>query len=169
MDNWQKELGRTQNRPGNQRGGRTGGGRGGQYTQREQLSPECLFDTFYNEAGNLKEEIFYKNPKSLAILFSREGYKSSAFRQLFNSYQKIIIKLKGGRFDFDKAREQFDIFFAEKVVRQNKRKGDRNKPLLPQIVFDFIDKHRELARKNEREMVGLFQYIKNIYCNFEGN
>ena len=167
MDDWQRKLGSSHNRPINQKKGKTGGGRGRQYDSRAQLPAECTFDSFYNEEGNLKEEIFYKNPESLAKIFAREGYKSSAFRQLFNSYQRIITKLNDGTFDFNKAREQFDIFFTEKVVRQNKRKGDRNQPLLPQIVFDLINRHKDLARKSDKEMIGLFQYIKNIYCNFD--
>jgi len=125
-------------------------------------------DSFYNSNGCLKEELFYKNPAELASRFQIEGLKSSALRNIYNSYLKFALRLKDGRISFEKAKEQFDIFFEERIVRQGNRKGSDNKPLLPQGVISFFEKHKSIARKDEKQMLGLFRYLTNIMCYFKG-
>jgi len=118
----------------------------------------------------MKEDIFYGCPEKVARLFEQAQYKSSAFRNLFNAFQRFAFKLKmrDETMSFEKAKEEFGTFYTQHVVRQHNRTDSRNNPLLPDIVLDFIKKHRDLARKNREEMLGLFQYLTNVYCYFEG-
>ena len=170
MDDWKKKLGKSFNRPQptqqQQRQGRNHDQPRGSTT----IPAEYIVkDSFFNSEGNLKEELFISNPKEIARLFVENELNSNALRHLFGSYQRFATKLRDKRIPFDKAREQFQIFYAERVIRQNKRKDSRTKkPLMPDIVVDFIDKHKELALKNEKEMQGLFRYLTNILCYFEG-
>ena len=169
MPDWKDQLSSKFNRSvpppqGNPHSGR--GPQGG--PERPNIDEFIITDSFFNPEGNLKHELFCDKPRNFAIMLVNERLKSTALRQIFNSYLKFAMKLRDGRITFDKAREQFDIFYTERIVRQNNRRDSNNKPLLPDIVVEFVNRHKELAMRNEKEMLGFFQYLKSILCYFQG-
>lgn len=168
MDDWKKKLGDAHNRPNPDSRQNRPNDRGMQRGVSAVPAEFIFTDTFYNIDGNIKEELFYNHPKKVAGLFESERLKSTALRQLFSSYLKFASRLRDGRISFDKAREQFDVFYTERVVRQNNRRDSSNKPLLPDIVVDFVNRHRELVRKDKKEMLGFFRYLTSILCYFQG-
>lgn len=140
----------------------------GQGKQRSaKLPPSFVFDTFYNrETGKLKDELFYDIPEKAAKLFKKEGLTSSSFRNLYQGLLSFILPLRDKRISFEEAREKFGIFYTERVVRQNNRnQGD--KTIMPDIVLEWFNRHRELAISSKEEMLGLFRFITSVLCYFE--
>ncbi|MEM3055048.1 MAG: cold shock domain-containing protein [Candidatus Bathyarchaeia archaeon] len=125
------------------------------------LPKECLFDTFYDSNGCLKEELFYQAPEKAAEILAQRGLKSNALKATYQAFSSFAIPLESGRIKFEKAKELFNTFFDERIVRQKKR-GIINKEL-----FHLFDSHKEVALRSEEEMLGLFRYIKNIVCYFD--
>jgi CspA family cold shock protein len=125
------------------------------------LPKEALFsETFYGEDGHLKQELFFTAPEALAGAFKGAGLKSSQFRQAYQAFLGFAGPLRDNRLSFDAARERFGVFYVERIVRQVER------GILPPVVKEFMDIHRDIALSAPKEMLGLFRYLKNVYCYF---
>jgi CspA family cold shock protein len=124
------------------------------------LPAECVFASFYNDQNQLDPRVFYEAPQCAASLFRRAGLKSSQFRQFYQGFLSFAGPLLDHRMDFATAKERFGVFYCERTVRQVERK------ILPAVVKQLIDFHRETALREERQMLALFRYITNIYCYF---
>ena len=125
-----------------------------------KVPDNLIFETFYNEGGKLRQELFFDAPQTLAKLFQSAGLKSTALRALYNGFLSFAAALRDGRIDFDTASERFGVFHVERVVRQAKRGH------LPPVVEDFMERHRALALSSRQEMLGLFRYVTNTLCYF---
>lgn len=126
-----------------------------------RLPKEVLFpETFYGADGQLRQELFFGAPESLAESFKRAGLKSSQFRQVYQAFLGFAGPLRDRRMQFNVARERFGVFYVERVVRQVER------GILPPVVKEFVDIHRETALREPKEMLGLFRYLTNVYCYF---
>lgn len=133
--------------------------------RRETRIPEdCIFNSFYGGNQKLRPELFYGCPKKLARLFGESDLKPTAFRRLYKAFQSFAIPLQMGskQEDFETAKERFGIFYTEGIIRQNKRN------VLPYIVVDFIDRHKDVILSSKQEMLGFFRYITSILCYFKG-
>jgi len=124
------------------------------------LPPECRFDSFYDDENHLHMRLFFEAPQAAADVFRRTGLKSTQFRQIYQGFLSFAGPLRDNRISFDDARERFGVFYVERVVRQVERK------VLPPVVKELVDAHRETALKETRQMLALFRYITNIYCYF---
>ena len=124
------------------------------------LPPECLFASFYDTQDHLDPRLFYEAPTAAAAAFKKAGLKSSQFRQLYQAFLAFAASLRDHRLPFPVACERFGTFYCERVVRQVEGK------VLPAVVKNLIDAHRQLALGNERQMLALFRYLTNIYCYF---
>lgn len=149
-----------------QKGARTGRGQGGEGKQQRgkrsavTLPDSVVFATFFDDEGKLRQELFFEAPQRVADLFQKGGYKPTALRRLYQGFQSFALPLRDGRMDFATAQEKFGVFYVEGVVRQF------NREFLPEVVKQFVDRHRELALSGKDEMLGLFRYVTNILCYF---
>jgi CspA family cold shock protein len=123
------------------------------------LAAECFFQSFY-EQNQLAQRVFFAAPQQAARVFRGAGLKSTQFRQLYQGFLAFAGPLRDRRMTFAAARERFGVFYCERIVRQVERK------VLPPVVKELIDAHREIAFREEREMLALFRYLTNIYCYF---
>ena len=162
MDQWKQDLSKATNRPVSGRDQRHDRSRSPQRPQTQSIPSDCIFDTFYidEKKTKLRQELFYGCPENLAKIFSRSQMKPTALRKLYSGMQIFITPLKNRRIDFEKALEQFGIFYTEGIIRQNKRK------VLPDIVVEFVNQHKQLILSSEEEMLGFFRYITSILCYF---
>jgi len=117
-------------------------------------------DGFYDPSGCLRMELFFEAPELAAECFRRAGLKATQFRMLYQSFLGFAAPLRDGRMPFEKARERFGVFYAERVVRQAER------GMVPPVVKAFIDRHRERILSSREEMLGFFRYLTNVYCYF---
>ena len=140
---------------------RGGSGTGGSHQQvalpRDVVFPGGFYDP---ETGCLRLELFFTPPEKAAECFRNAGLKSTQFRMLYQSFLGFAAPLRDGRLSFSKARERFGVFYTERVVRQVKRK------VVPPVVKEFIDLHRDIILSRKEEMLGFFRYLTNIYCYF---
>ena len=122
----------------------------------------CFFDTFYNEDGQYRDEIFYDAPTAAARILSdtRPKLTPTAYRAVYQGFLKFAGPLRDGRMKFAEARAHFGTFFVERIVRQHKRE------VIPRQLMDLFEKHKELALSSKDEMLGLFKYVTNILCFF---
>ena len=167
MDKRWEKLGRAVERPAHHQQQ----GKGDRFEKKNVRLPDVyVFDTFYKDSGFLKDELFYTNPPEIAKLFEEAEYTRSSFRNTFNAFQQFAynLKVRDDSMPFEKAKEEFGKFYTQSVVYQNKRTDSPEKKVMPDVVFDFIDKHRIVALKSREEMLGLFQYLTSVYCYFEG-
>ncbi|MCS7239420.1 MAG: cold shock domain-containing protein [Thermoguttaceae bacterium] len=125
------------------------------------LPPDCVFKkSFYDESGHLRQELFYHAAEKVADIFRRAQLKATQLRQLYNGFLSFARRLADRSISFEDAKERFGTFYCERIVRQHMRE------ILPAVVKAFFDEHRELALSSDREMLGLFRYLTNIYCYF---
>ncbi|MGQ9730347.1 MAG: hypothetical protein ACUVX8_03665 [Candidatus Zipacnadales bacterium] len=125
-----------------------------------RLPDDLVFDTFYDENGKLRKELFFQAPQKVADLFRRKQVTKASVRQLYQGLRSFVRPLQDKQIDFDTARERFSIFYVERIVRQVQRGF-----MLP-VVADVIERHKDLALSDEQEMIGLFRYVTNILCYF---
>ncbi|MCX7598518.1 MAG: hypothetical protein N2512_06565 [Armatimonadetes bacterium] len=130
---------------------------GGQQPPRE-LPAKFVLDSFYGPDGKLRQELFYDLPRELAKELARAGVSSKGLRSVFVAFQSFAGPLQAGRLDFPTAKERFNKMYVERVARQVGR------GMLPHLLQDFFDRHRDLALAAPREMLGLFEYLKNVFC-----
>ena len=163
MDDWQKKLAKTHNRPIDNRGHRQDRSRDKLGGPPPSIPSEYIFDTFYidEQKKKLRQELFYGSPEQLARIFVRSGLKPTALRRLYSYMQSFITPLKTGRIDFESAQERFGVFYTEGIIRQNKRK------IIPNVVVELVDKHKSLILSCKEEMLGFFRYITSILCYFD--
>lgn len=121
---------------------------------------ELLFETFYNDHGRLRMEIFFEAAQQAAQIFHQAQLKPHALRLLFQGFQSVALPLRDNTIEFEEAKERFGIFYVERVVRQHKR------GFLPDVVMQFMERHKNVALRNREEMLGLFRYLTNILCYF---
>jgi hypothetical protein len=154
-----------------QGGGRPQGpDRGGhQDRQTEQALPQqFVFDSFYDSNGKLRQELFFQSPQDLARLLAKQKLPKTnkplsmgQLRFLYMGMLRFAKPLNEGKLDWPTAREDFGHFYVQRVVYQAKR------GFLPQMLVDLIEKHRQLALSNPREMYGLFLYLKHLLCYYQ--
>lgn len=143
------------------RGDSRGGHPGSRTHAAGNTLPDALvFDSFYDEAGKLRLALFFERPAQVAALFGKAGLKPTALRAVYQGFLSFAGPLRDGRMDFPTARERFGVFYVERVVRQTNRK------ILPLIVLDLFEQHRDLALSSREELLGLFRYLTNILCYF---
>lgn len=123
-----------------------------------RLPDKFVLDTFYGPDGKLRQEIFYDLPRELAEELSRAGLSSKGLRSVFVAFHSFSAPLQAGRIDFPTAKERFHRMYVERLARQVGR------GVVPQMLQDFFDRHRDLALSDQREMLGLFEYLKNVFC-----
>lgn len=143
---------------GQQRSGQQRSQGGGSQQQQQGLPARFVLDTFYGPDGKLRQEIFYDLPRELAQELSRAGLSSKSLRSVFTAFHSFAAELEAGRIDFPTAKERFHKMYVERVQRQVGRR------ILPRMLQEFFDRHLDLALRDEREMLGLFQYLKNVCC-----
>jgi cold shock protein len=129
-------------------------------TRPNTLPAQCVFTSFYTDGNSLDPRIFFEAAETAAAVFRQAGLKSTQFRQLYQGFLAFVGPLQEGRLAFDTARDRFGVIYCERVVRQRERN------VLPSVVKELIDAHRDLALRDEREMRALFRYLTNIYCYF---
>jgi len=58
------------------------------------------------------------------------------------------------------------VFYVERVVRQvNRSRGGQI--IMPEVVQQFFDEHRDVILRSREEMLGMFRYLTNVYCYFK--
>lgn len=130
------------------------------------LPPECVFDSFYDaQTGEFKQDLFSGAAEMAARAFRAGGLKTAQFRQIFNALRTAAVPLREKRVSLGKARERFNTFYVERIVRAHAR-NEASKVILPDGVKEFFDKHKDLALSSREEMLGLFRYVTNILCYF---
>lgn len=124
------------------------------------LPAHVIFDNFFNAERELRKELFFDAAQAVAHAWRSSGFKSSQFRQLYNGLRSIVAPLREKRIGMPAAQARFGEFYTERIVRQNLRK------VLPNNVKEFFDAHKDLGLSSLEQLLGLFRYVKNIYCYF---
>ena len=131
--------------------------------------PYCgeTFDTFLNEDGKIKHEIYFEAAKKTAEAWNNAGLKPTQFRRLFDGFRNLVISpLQAGRIGGEELKTQFGKFYTERVVRPNKKKIN-NKKIVPDPVFRFFEVHKPLFLSGKKEeILAFFEYLKSIYCYY---
>ncbi len=131
--------------------------------------PYCgeTFDTFLNEDGKIKHEIYFEAAKKTAEAWKNADLKPTQLRRLFDGFRNLVVSpLRAGRIDIEEAKTRFGKFYTERVVLPNKKKIN-NKKIVPDPVLHFFSAHLDLALSgNKGEVFALFEYLKSIYCYY---
>ncbi|MDR2392076.1 MAG: cold shock domain-containing protein [Planctomycetota bacterium] len=124
------------------------------------LPETCVFTSFYGADGFLDQRLFFDAARDAAEIFER-GVKPTQYRGLFQQFQALALPLRDNKKPFFWAREKFGVLYVERVVRAVER------GVLPPVVKDLFDRHRDIVLADPREMLGFFRYVTNILCYFK--
>lgn len=126
-----------------------------------QALPEgCRFESFVGADSCLEPRLFFEAPKRMSEALRAARVNPSQLRMLVQRFTAFAIPLKEGRMNFSDARERFGVFYIENLIRQVERK------LLPPLMKNLIDAHRELIFSDPEQMLGFYRYLTNILCYF---
>jgi len=165
MEEWKKKLGKEFGIPINERRKRRdkwdNKGKHRDDTAKRRLPDKFIFDSFYDEKGNMREKLFYELPEELAGIFKDAKLETTQLRKIYNAFQtRIMGPLRMKQIDFEAAKARFGVFYTENIVRQNKR-GQ-----VPDEVADFVKRHKSVILSSEKEMQGFYRYLTSILCYF---
>jgi len=130
-------------------------------TQEIALPKECIFQTFYDDKGHLKREIFIEAAEKASELFMNANISQTSIRNLFNLLKDMANRLKADRqFDFGIAQETFYKFHRQ-VVYNVKRQ------ILNPVFKEFAEKHLDAATKTKEEYLGFVEYLTSIVARLK--
>jgi hypothetical protein len=87
----------------------------------EKLPDQFAFDSFYDEKGKLRQDLFFDVPEQVADLLVGSGLEKAQVRQLYQGLLECTVPIRDGRGDFRLAKERFSASYVEPVVRQHGR------------------------------------------------
>ena len=142
------------------------GDRGGK-PQYENLPEECFFDTFLNEAGKPKKEIYIDSAEKAARAFEnartkdKQGMSQSSIRSLFQMLKSTELRISA---DPNISEEEvFDAF--HKFVIQTEYQVKRQ--VIPEVFGNFVRDHTDLATSSIPEFKGFVQYLTSIVARMK--
>jgi translation initiation factor 2B subunit (eIF-2B alpha/beta/delta family) len=121
----------------------------------------CVFQSFYDDRGHLRREIFIEAARELSELFMKANISQTSIRNLFNLLKDMGNRLQADRnLDFGTAQETFYRF-----VRQVEYNVKRQ--VLNPIFQEFAERHLEIATKNRKEYLGFIEYLTSIVARLK--
>ncbi len=126
-----------------------------------RLDDRFVFKTFRVEDWAQKRRLYFDAPRELAdLLRQSRKLSATALRRVFNAYAPFARRLAKERTYWAEAQERFGHFYVTTVVRQTRRR------VIPELIQDIFDRHRELALSHPDEMLGLFRYVTYLLCYY---
>jgi len=129
---------------------RSGGGRG--------LPRDCLLDSYYNEHGQLRREIFVEIPEKLAATFQQhpDPVKASAMRKFYEcvrTVREMLIQEKS----FEACKP--DLYRLKPLVRRQKERR-----VVSEAFVQFIDHNIDLAVQSPENLKGFHRLFESVIC-----
>jgi hypothetical protein len=125
------------------------------------LPVNCVFQSFYDDRGHLKREIFIEAARELSELFMKANISQTSIRNLFNLLKDMANRLQADRsLDFGAAQETYYRF-----VRQVEYNVKRQ--VLNPIFQEFAAGHLDVATKDRGEFLGFFEYLTSILARLK--
>lgn len=122
----------------------------------------CLFrDSFYDDDGYLKREIFLEAAEAMARLLQENSMTQTSLRHLFNEIGFIRSRIKSDRnlpLGFIRENLLKFVVHTEYQTRRNVTK---------ECFKRFVDLHKDLAMKDKREFLGFAEYFTSIVARMK--
>ena len=120
------------------------------------IPASCVFQSFYDDRGHLRREIFIEAARELSELFMRANISQNAVRNLFHLLKDMSNRLQADRnLDFGTAQETFYRFIRQ--VDYNVKRQ-----VLNPIFQEFAERHLEVSIKERKEYLGFVEYLTSI-------
>jgi len=130
-------------------------------TRESELPKECIFESFYDDGGHLRREIFIEAAKEASEVFMRANISQTSIRNLFNLLKDMANRLQADRnLDFGIARETF-----YKFVRQVEYNVKRQ--VLHSVFQEIAERHLEVSTKSKKEYLGFVEYLTSIVARLK--
>jgi hypothetical protein len=125
------------------------------------LPQNCVFQSFYDDHGHLRREIFIEAARDLSELFMRANISQTSIRNLFNMLKDMANRLQADRnLDFGIAKETFYRFIRQ--VEYNVKRQ-----VLNPIFQEFAERHLEVSTKDRKEFLGFVEYLTSIVARLK--
>jgi hypothetical protein len=125
------------------------------------LPPSCVFQSFYDDYGHLRREIFIEAARDLSELFMRANISQTSIHNLFNLLKDMANRLQADRnLDFGTAQETFYRF-----VRQVEYNVKRQ--VLNPIFQEFAERHLDVSTRDRKEFLGFVEYLTSIVARLK--
>ncbi len=118
-----------------------------------------MVNSYFDEKGHLKREIFIEDAKRLAEKFANDGLKHTALRHFFQKLRDIEFKLKRQKC-FDSIKD--DIYGLVPLAYYQYNRIVNNRRVIPESFKNFIEENVNLAVKSEENFRGFVEYLKSI-------
>jgi translation initiation factor 2B subunit (eIF-2B alpha/beta/delta family) len=125
------------------------------------LPASCVFQSFYDDRGHLRRQIFIEAARELSDLFMKANISQTSIRNLFNLLKDMANRLQADRnLDFGIAQETFYRF-----VRQVEYNVKRQ--VLNPIFQEFAERHLNVSTKDRKEFMGFVEYLTSIVARLK--
>jgi len=142
-------------------GSNPGRGKGDRYKQkgvRSEIPAYCFFDSFYDDNGKLKKEIFLDAAKTVAEIFERNRITASSLRKFFSIVKAIDQRLSANpKLKIEDVRDSFYKIIP--LVNYQYKRG-----VIKRVLVDFLEGNFETAIKSREEFKGFAHYFTSIIC-----
>jgi RecJ-like exonuclease len=123
--------------------------------------PNCVFQSFYDDHGHLRREIFIEASRELSELFMRANISQTSIRNLFNMLKDMANRLQADRnLDFGIAQETLYRFIRQ--VEYNVKRQ-----VLNPIFQEFAERHLAVSTKDRKEFLGFVEYLTSIVARLK--
>ncbi len=131
---------------------------GGDKYQSSKIPDHCIFDTFYNEKGYIKSDIFLTSGQDAARSIYNSKMKKTQVRDFLRYLRGIEIPLKlPNKPGFDSIIPQIDELSSFARYQAN-----RDKPPYTKTFKYLFDSHLKVIKRNEKEFIAFVKYISAI-------
>lgn len=119
-----------------------------------------LIQEYYDQAGNLKKDIFIGTPQKLADIFAGDRLGTKQLRDVHGVIAKARRKaaLKGI------AVTRPILYKCQSDIEYQLKRG-----VVPPSFVDFMKHHLAIAEKDEKSLEAFFQHLDSIVCYFPIN
>ena len=137
------------------------GGSKGDSQRQDILPAECFFNSFLNEDGFPKKEIYLEAAETAASVFGRAGMSQSSIRSLFYMLKSMELRINADP-KIEKALVN-DAFYKFVVQTEYKTKCQ----VIPEIFGSFVRDHTDLATSSIPEFKGFVRYLTSILARMK--
>jgi len=115
-----------------------------------------LLKTYFDENGNILEEIYIDIPQNIANIFKKENLTIKQLRDFFQIVSRARIY---GMIKIERAREI--LYQCRTKLEYQKSRGK-----ITNSFYEFMKHHLEIACKDKEHLEAFYQHFDSIVCYF---
>jgi len=133
----------------------------GDFSSGSSLPDKCIFDTFLNDAGLPKKELYLDSAEEVSRILEGLGMSQGQIRQAFYMLKSMELRIRSERDLSLEVVNNAYYQFARQIEYQLKR------GMIPSQFAEFVRRHLEVATKNKAEFKGFVEYLTSVMARMK--